>query len=150
VTSIYSITTETEETLTTAVETLLQLRGSSAVKARIIEWAVAFDSTSASAEPVRVRLLRQTTDGTATGATEAKWDPDAPTANCTGFHTFTSTMPTDGDVLFETHVHPQAGIHIQYPLGREPVLDNDATSRIGIDVLAPASVNATATLVWVE
>ena len=147
--SVFSVTTETEEALTTSVETVLQLRGHASVKAKLVEWGIAFDSTSASAEPVRVRLLRQTTDGTATAASEVKWDPDNPTALVTAFHTFTAE-PTAGDVLMETHVHPQAGIVIQYPLGREPVIDNDATSRLAVDVLAPAAVNATAYLVWEE
>lgn len=147
--SVYSATTETEEALTTALETVLQLRGATAVKAKVIEWGIAFDSISATAEPVRVRLLRQTTDGTATGATEVAWDPGNPTANCTAFHTFTAE-PTPGEVLMETHVHPQAGLIIQYPLGREPTLGNAATSRIAIDVLAPAAVNCTAYLVWEE
>lgn len=148
--SIFSVTTETEEALTTSVETVLQLRGSTAVKAKIVEWGISFDSTSATAEPVRVRLLRQTTDGTGTGATEVAWDPDNPTANCAALHTFSGTEPTAGDVLMETHVHPQGGFLIQYPLGREPTLDNATTSRIGIDVLAPAAVNACAWLVWEE
>lgn len=147
--SIYSVTTETEEALTTSVETVLQLRGAAAVKPRIREWSITFDGISATAEPVRVRLLRQTTDGTATGASEVKWDPDSPAANCTAFHTFTAE-PTAGDVLWEGHVHPQAGIHIQYPLGCEPVLDDATTSRIGIDVLAPAAVNCCASMVWSE
>lgn len=147
--SVYSVTTETEEALTTSVETVVQLRGSTAVKAKVIEWGISFDSTSATAEPVRVRLLRQTTDGTATGATEVAWDPDNPTANTTAFNTFTAE-PTAGEVLAEYHCHPQSGIIIQYPLGREPVLDNATTSRIGIDVLAPAAVNCTAYMVFEE
>lgn len=147
--SLYSVTTETEEALTTSVETVVQLRGSTTVKAKVVEWGISFDSTSATAEPVRVRLLRQTTDGTGTGATEVMWDPDNPTANCTAFHTF-SAEPTAGEVLCEMHCHPQSGIVMQYPLGREPTLDNLTTSRIGIDVLAPAAVNCTAYLVWEE
>lgn len=147
--AVYSAVTETEEALTTSVETVLQLRGATTCKARIVEWGVAFDSTSATAEPVRVRLLRQSTDGTASAATEAAWDPDNPTAACTAFHTFTAE-PTAGDVLVETHCHPQGGVSFQYPLGREVVLDNAATSRVAIDVLAPAAVNVTAYIVWEE
>jgi hemolysin activation/secretion protein len=147
--SVYSVTTETEEALTTSVETVLQLRGSSAVKAKILQWSISFDGVSATGEPVRVRLLRQTTDGTGAAASEVPWDPDNPTANCTALNTF-SAEPTAGDVIEEHLVHPQAGIIMQYPLGREPVLDNASTSRIGIDVLAPAAVNACATLVWEE
>lgn len=148
--NIYSATTEAEEALAAATtETLLQLRGATTVKARVVEWGVSFDGVSATAEPVRIRLLRQTTDGTGTGASEVLWDPDAPTAAVTAFHSFTAE-PTAGDVLAEYDVHPQTGIVIQYPLGREPVIDNAATSRIGIDATAAATVNASAYIVWEE
>jgi hypothetical protein len=146
----YSVVTETEEALTTSVETVLQLRSASTVKPRITGFGIAFDGVTAAAEPVRVRVLRQTTDGTGSAATEAAWDPDNPTANCTAFHTF-SAEPTAGDVLLEKHVHPQGGSwDMQFPLGREIVLDNATTSRLGIDVLAPAAVNVTAYLCWEE
>jgi len=149
--SVYSVTTEGEEALAAATaETIIQLRGSTACKAKVIEWGISFDGTSGTAEPVRVRLLRQTTDGTGTAATEVAWDPDNPTANCAGLNTFSSTEPTAGEVLAEYEVHPQTGIVIQYPLGREPVLDNAATSRIAIEATAPAVVNCSAYLVWEE
>lgn len=146
--SIYSVTTEGEEAIA-AAETLVQLRGATTVKAKIREWGVSFDGTSATAEPVVVRLLRQTTDGTASAATEVAWDPDNPTANCTSFHSF-SAEPTAGEVL-ETHeVHPQAGMIRQYLPDCAPILDNAATSRIAIEVTPPAAVNAVAFLVWEE
>lgn len=148
--SIFSVTTEGEEALAAATaETVVQLTGANAVKAKIVEWGVSFDGTSATAEPVRIRVLRQTTAGTASAATEAKWDPDNPTANCTAFHSFTAE-PTASDVLADYEVHPQAGIAIQYPLGREITLDSATSSRIGIEVTAPAIVNAVAYLVWEE
>jgi hypothetical protein len=149
----YSITTEGEEALAAATaETVLQLRGATTTKAKLRQWSISFDSTSATAEPVLVRLLRQTTDGTGTGATEAKWDPDSPAAACTGFHTFSSTEPTSGDILEEHLVYPGGvPLIVQYPQdGFEPTLDDAATSRIGITVNAPASVNVVATLVWDE
>lgn len=148
--SIYSATTEAEEALAAATaETVVQLRGATAVKARIVEWGISFDGTSATAAPVQVRLLRQSTDGTATGAVEAKWDPDSPAANCTAFHSFTAE-PTAGDVLAHYEVHPQAGLIIQYPLGREPTLDDATTSRIAVEANAPAVVNCAAYIVWEE
>lgn len=147
---VYSITGEAEEALAAATaETVLQLIGHASCKAKIVEWGVSFDGTSATAEPVRVRLLRQTTAGTATAASEVAWDPDNPTASCAGFHSFTAE-PTSGDVLVDLDVHPQAGIIVQYPLGREPVIDNSTASRMGLVLTAPAIVNAAAWLVWEE
>lgn len=148
---IYSITTEAEEAIAAATEeTLLQLRGATNAKAKLLEWGVSFDGTTVTNSPVRVRLARMTTDGTATGATEVPWDPDDPaTAKLTGFHSFTA-MPTIGDVLEDHEIHPQGGIFKQYPLGREPTIDAAATSRLGITVNAPEAVNAVGYMVWEE
>ena len=148
--SLYAVTTETEEALTTSLETVLQLRGGTNTKAKLRQFGIGFDGVSSTAEPVRVRLLRQTTDGTASAATEAKFDPDSPTAGVTAFHTFTAE-PTPGEVLWERHIHPQGGsVDIPFPYGGEPMLDDAATSRLAIDVLAPAAVNCTAYMWWEE
>ena len=130
--SVYSATTEGEEALAAATaETVIALIGSTATKARIIEWGVSFDGTSATAEPVRVRLLRTTADdGTATAATEKAWDPDNPTANCA--------------------VPPTSGMVLQYPLGREIVLDNSASAGLAIECTAPATVNVACYVCWEE
>lgn len=148
--AIFAVTTESAEALPASAETLLQLVGATTAKARIIAWGVSFDGTSSTAVPVRVRLLRQTTDGTRTAATEVKFDPDSPTAGVTGFHSFTAE-PTAGDVLEDVYVHPQGGIYIkEYIPGREPVIDNLTTSRIGIECNAPATVNAVGWIHWEE
>jgi hypothetical protein len=147
---IYAITTEGEEALTTSLETVLQLRGVTTRKARIVSWGISFDGATASDAPAQVRLLLQTTDGTATGATEVPLDPDAPAALVTGFHSF-SAEPTPGGVLEHHQVHPQGGNLIrEYPPGREPVLDNSTSYRLGIDVTAAAAVNCVAWISWEE
>lgn len=149
--SVYSITTEGEEALAAATaETLLQLNGVATCKAKIIQWSVSFDGTSATSAPVLVKLLRQTSTGASgSAASEVKWDPDNPTALLVGLHSF-GTNPSAGDVLEYHEVHPQGGIVIQYPLGREPTIDNATSSKIGIEVTAASTVNAVATLVWEE
>lgn len=147
---LYSVTAEAEEPLAAATaETVLQLRGGTNTKARLVEWGVSFDGVSATEQPVQVRLLRQTTDGTGTGANERLWDLDDPTPGVVGFHSFTAE-PTAGDVLAHYNVHPQAGLVMQYPLGREPIIDNAATSRLAIECTAPAAVNVAAYMVWEE
>lgn len=147
----FAVTTETEEALTTSVETVLQLRGATVCKAKVWAWGIGFDGVTAAAEPVRVRLLRQTTDGTGSAATEAQLtDPEGNAANCTSFNTF-SAEPTAGEVLWEGHIHPQGGrVDFMYPLGREVGLADATSSRVGIDVLAPAAVNCTAYMYWEE
>lgn len=148
--AVYSCTTEGEETLTTAAETLLQITGSASIKTKILQWSVAFDSTSATAEPVLVRLARQSTAGTATGANEVPADPDDPTALVTCFHSFTAE-PTMGAILEEHEVYP-GGIPliVQYPLGDEPTVDASTSDRLAIIVTAPAAVNAVASMRWRE
>ena len=62
--AIFSVTAEAEEALVAATaETLVQLRGATATKAKIIEWSVSFDGTASTNAPIVVRLLRQTTKG---------------------------------------------------------------------------------------
>jgi len=149
--SKYSVTTEGEEALGAATaETLLQLRGATAVKAQVCELSVSFDGVTSTDAPAVVRLLRQSTDGTATAATEVLWDPDAPTASVTSFHSFT-VEPTAGDVLATWEVHPQGGnLQVYWPPGEGPILDNAATSRLGLEVTSPAAVNAVAYIAWWE
>lgn len=147
---IYSITTQGETALTAATaRTALQLIGHASCKAKILEWGVGFDGVSAVAEPVQVRLLRQTTGGTKSAATTILWEPDDPTALSLGFQTIT-VEPTYSDVLVHTEVHPQTGVFFQYMPGREVGLDNSTTSRIGIVCTAPAGVNVAAYLIWQE
>lgn len=149
--SIYSTTTEGERALTAATaKTLITLIGATAVKARIVELGIAFDSTSSSAEPVRVRLVRATADGTGTAATVKAWDPDNPTASATSKYNYSAEPTKESQALCEWQVHPQAGIVVQYPLGREPVLDNATTSILCLEATAPAAVNSSAYLVWEE
>ena len=150
--AVYAVTTEGEEALAAATaETVLQLRGATTTKAKVVAWGVSFDGVTAADAPVVVRLLRQTTDGTGTAATEAPLDPDSPTAGVTAFHTFSSTEPTAGDVLETYEVHPQGGSLVrEYPPGREPVIDNATTSRIAIEVTAPAVVNVVGFIHWEE
>lgn len=149
--AIYAGTTEGSEALAAATEeTLVQVVSATTVKPRIVAWGVSFDGTTSDDTPVRVRLARQTTAGTRSTGAEVAFDLDAPTAATSCFHSFTAA-PTLGDVLEDVYVHPQGGIYIkEYIPGREPVLDNLTTSRIGITVNAPAIVNAVAWIHWEE
>lgn len=149
--SLYAATTEGAEALgDAAAETLIQLIGATTTKAKIAAWGISFDGTVATNTPVRVRLLRQSTAASGTGATEVKFDPDAPNAGCAATHSIASN-PTAGDVIEDVYVHPQGGIYIkEYIPGREPVLDNLTTSRIGIEANAPQAVNCVAWIHWEE
>lgn len=148
---VFAITTEGEEAVAAAtVETLLQVRGVTTTECKIVGWGVSFDSTVAADAPVVVDLLFQTTDGTGTGATEVPLDGGGRAALGTGFHSF-SAEPTAGGILESYDVPPQGGLVIrEYPPGREPIVTNLTTSRIGIRVTAPSGCNAIAWIQWEE
>lgn len=150
--SVYSITTEGEVALTAATaKTALALFSGTGSKPRIVEWGVSFDGTSATGEPVLVRLFRLTTDnGTRTTTTvEVPWDADNPTPVGVGRHNYTAEA-TKGSAIYTEECHPQSGVARQYPLGREIVLDNATSDGVGIELTAPANVNCVAYLVWEE
>jgi hypothetical protein len=150
--SVYSATTEAEEALGAATaETVIALHSTAVCKPRIIEWGVTFDGTSATAEPVVVDIVRITAaDGTSSAATEMAWDPDNPTANSTATHSYTVEPTKTATPLAKYNVPPTSGMVMQYPLGRELVLDSATTSAVGIVCTAPAAVNVAAYLVWEE
>lgn len=151
--SVFSATTEAEEALAAATaETVIALIGATQVKAKIVEFGVSFDGTSATAEPVRIRMVRTTADdGTSTAATEVQFsDPDNPTPNCAAKHSYTAEPTKASQAMAEWQVHPQAGLVMQYPLGREPGLDNTTSNGIAIEVTAPAVVNCSAYIIWEE
>ena len=154
--SRYSITTEgLEAGSTSASETLLLLKGAAAVKVEIVEWSASFDGITAAAVPINVSIKRgsSTAAGTGSAATEEKWDPDNPTANCVGLHSYSAEPTYAGQPLQAVYVHPQGGIYTWQRNGGPGsgiVLDNATSSFIGLQVNTTAAVNTLATVVWDE
>lgn len=149
--NIYSATTEGPEALAAATaETLLQLRGLTTVRPRITAYGVSFDGVTAGNTPVLVRLAWQTTDGTATGASEVLLDGSDNAAVTTAFNSFTAE-PTLGTIIEEFYVHPNGGLWVrEFMPDRGPKLAAATSSRIGLIVNAPQIVNATAFIQWDE
>lgn len=138
-----------EEALAAATaETIMQLVAPANHRVKLLRWGVFFDGTSVTAEPVQIRLLRQTTAGTASALTPVKMDDSvAETIQTSAQHDFTAE-PTAGDVLESYNVHPQQGIAMIYPLGQEPIIGGG--DRLGIECNAPAAVNCRAYMVFEE
>ena len=109
---------------------------------RIVELGVSFDGVSATAEPVTVELCSSTEAGagTATSHTIAQLRGSVRTAQATAKRAFTAE-PTTLTVLKRWLVHPQAGIVIQFPLGREPEQTVTADALV-LRCTAPATLNA--------
>ena len=141
--------TTAEIALTAATaKTVIQLVGATNHRVKLLSWGVYFDGISPTAEPVQVRLLRQTTAGTMSALTPTKRDDSiAETLLTTAQHTATAE-PTAGDVLEVKEVHPQGGYEKIYPFGGEVIIGG--SDRLGIECTAPAGVNVRAEYVFEE
>lgn len=131
-------------------KTILSVINASAGLIRICEMSVSFDGTSATAEPVTVELCSSTEAGagTATSHTIVQCRGSTRTVQATAKRNFTAE-PTTLTVLKRWLVHPQAGIVLQYPLGREPEQVTTADALV-IRCTAPATVNAQAYMEFEE
>lgn len=141
--------TTAEVALTAATaRTVIQLVAASNHRVKLLSYGVYFDGTSSSAEPVQVRLLRQTTAGTMTSLTLTKRDDSiGETLQTTGQHSATAE-PTAGDVLEVKEVHPQSGYEKVFPFGQEIIIGGG--DRAGIECTAPAGVNVRAEMIFEE
>jgi hypothetical protein len=141
--------TTAEIALTAATaKTVIQLVAAANHRIKILSWGVYFDGTSTTAEPVQVRLLRQTTAGTMSALTPTKRDDSiADTLLTTAQHTATAE-PTAGDIIEVKEVHPQMGYEKIYPFGGEVIVGGG--DRIGVECTAPAGVNVRAEIVFEE
>ena len=109
---------------------------------RIVEFGVSFDGVAAAAEPVTVELCSSTqaTAGTSTSHTIVQIRGPTRTVQGTAQRAYTAE-PTVITVLKRWLVHPQTGIVLQFPLGREPEQVVTADGLV-IRCTAPATLNA--------
>lgn len=132
-----------------SAKTVLQLVAASNHRVKLLGWGVFFDSTSVSAEPVQVIVVRQTTAGTMSANTPSKMDDSlAETLQTTAQDNATVEPTTGSDELDMAEVHPQSGYEIRYPLGQEPIIGGG--DRLGIVCTAPAVVNVRAKMIFEE
>lgn len=145
----YCIAQTAEIALTAATaKTVIQITTPTNRRARVLGWGVFFDGVSTTAEPVQVRLLRQTTAGTMSSLTPVLLDGGLTlTIQTTAQHTATAE-PTAGNVLDIAEVHPQQGYEKQYIPGQEPIVGSGG--RVGIECTAPATVNVRAKIIFEE
>ncbi len=138
----------------TAIKTLLQVKPSATVTARIVEWGISFDG-SAAATPIKVELLETDVAATVTASAAAdivKLDAAAlnggdPTTNLipvgttsTGYTGTAEGTITSVRMLDVQLIAPTSQYIKQFPLGREPVIQVSKFGRIR--VTAGAAVNA--------
>jgi len=127
----------------TAKTILNWISGANALS-RIVELAVSFDGVAAANEPVTVELCKSTqaTAGTSTAHTIAQSGGPTRTVEGTAARNYTAE-PTVLTVLKRWLVHPQTGIVIQFPLGREFEQITTADG-IALRCTAPDAVNVQA------
>lgn len=117
---------------------------------RITEMAVSFDGVSSTAEPVTVELCSSTqaTAGTSTSHTIVQTRGPTRTVQATAARNYTAE-PTTLTVIKRWLVHPQTGLFVQFPLGREP---EQVTTADGLCIrcTAPATVNVQAYMEFEE
>jgi hypothetical protein len=117
---------------------------------RVTALGISFDGISATAEPVLVELCSSSEATAGSGATtSAPVQVRGPTraVQATGKVDFpNATPPTVLNAWHEWLVHPQSGITIQFPFGREPEQTTTADA-LCLRVTAPQAVNCRA---WME
>ena len=134
-------------------KTVAQLKSLANQRLKLLKWGLFFDGTSPSAEPVQVRLLRQTTviGGTPTAVTPVRINTGSETIQSSFAYSAGGTEPTAGAVLDVKEVHPQSGYECIFPLGGEiAVTAGTSVSYLGIECTAPATVNVRAVMWWEE
>lgn len=119
--------------------TIVQLLAPTNQRLKVKAWGVYFDGVSATAEPVQVRLLRQTTAGTMSALTPIKVGvAGSETLQATG-QTAATVEPAASNTLKRVEVHPQGGYEEVCAAGDEYIVEG--AGRVGIECTAPATVN---------
>lgn len=138
----YTVESNGDIALTAATaKTILSVINAANSLIRLVELGVSFDGVSATAEPVTVELCSSTqaTAGTSTAHTPAQCRGPTRTVQATAARNYTAE-PTVLTVLKRWLVHPQTGLIVQFPLGREPEQVTTADA-LCIRCTAPAGVN---------
>jgi hypothetical protein len=125
-------------------KTVIQIIAPTNHRVKVMGWGVFFDGTSATAEPVQVELLRQTS-----ALTPVKTDAASEPLLTTAQHTATAE-PTASDVLDVVEVHPQASYERVCSTPGSQLFVVGGGGRVGIRCTAPAAVNVRAKIFFEE
>lgn len=138
----YTVETTGDIALTAATaRTIMSVINAANSLIRIVELSVSFDGVLGTAEPVTIELCSSTqaTAGTSTSHTIVQCRGPTRTVQATAARAYTAE-PTVLTVLKRWLVHPQTGLVIQFPLGREPEQVTTADA-LALRCTAPANVN---------
>lgn len=131
-------------------KTVLQIQAPTNQCVKVLGWGVYFDGVTASAVPVGVRLVRQTSAGTAsTGVANSL--SNRPETILSVARYGASAEPTNAGSSAEADritCHPQQWYEARFPAGQEIIVPGGGY--LGIECTAPATVNARAKLIFEE
>lgn len=132
-------------------KTVLQVQAPTNQCVKVLGWGVYFDGVTASAVPVGVRLLRQTSAGSlATGVANSLNSRPETILTTTRYWT-TTGEPSNGGSSAEADritCHPQQWYEARFPAGQEIIIPSAAY--LGIECTAAATVNVRAKLIFEE
>lgn len=146
----FSINVTGEALAASTVETVLQVVAGATKPVRVSRWGVSFNGVDVTDQPVRVELLRLTSDGTSSAYTPKKMDANSEASVATA-RTAHTAEPTAGDVLITAYVTPTGGYEQVFSPGypdERPIAAPNG--RIGIRVLGVDAVNVSAFLIFEE
>jgi len=148
--ALYTFSVDGVSLSAATAKSVIELGTASSDRARIVSWWVEFDGATATAVPVRIEVGRfSSAVTTATTGTASKYDPADGTPATTVKHSTSTEGAGTAEAGIENHrCHPQSGMLVQYPLGREYILA--ASTFFRIRLTAAATVNATVGIVWEE
>ncbi len=148
--ALYQFSIDALALVAATAKTVLELGTAATDKVHIVSWWVEFDGASPAAVPVKVEVGRfSAAVTTATTGTASKYDPSEGANTVIVKHSTTVEGAGTAEAGMEIHrIHPQSGVIIQYPLGREAEMAVSTFFRIR--VTAAAIVNVTAGIVWEE
>lgn len=149
---VYNVSSGTQALVASTTKTILQIASPATSRVKLNFLSVSFDG-AASATPVKVTLLRQTSAGTgSSAATPAPLDIDGIAATSTCIKGC-ATEPASGTELYSWYVTPNgSGFALSFPPGEEPLIDDSGGTqpRLGLSINAPAAVNAIANFTFTE
>jgi hypothetical protein len=148
--ALYTFSIDALALAAATAKTVLEIGVAATDRVKIVAWWVEFDGVTPAAIPVKVEIGRfSAAVTTATTATEKKYDPADAAPSAVVKHSTTVEGAGTAEAGLEIHrIHPQGGLLVQYPLGREEVLAVSTFWRIR--VTAAAIVNVTAGVIREE
>lgn len=155
--TLYTAYAETPyQVITADTSSIMEVLGDADVVARLVEFSISFNGTSATQEPILVKLRQITATGTGTACTEAntqRANKSAPQVQAKHTLTVEPTMVAT-IALGQWYVHPQGGLLLmQYPLQREPIIcDGSAAQGLALELTSASAVipKAACYMTWDE